>query len=169
MLHSGGKAVRYIASQSASLWASSLLFRRDAVLSGIRSLPKGQRQRLRTSSILESPSLFPASVVGEMTAEKQARRDSSLFSNVAKLADSAQKAVQRQRATSSAGHSAPPLAQRRRGKRKPAPPQTGAQETLSKPESSEDQPFQGKKGRRSFQGQLSRREGKGRGKKRGGQ
>ena len=92
MLCSGGKAVHYIVSQSAALWASSLLFRRDAVLSGIRFLPKGQRQRLRNALILGSSSLFPAYVVGEMAAEKQARRDASLFSNVAKLADSAQKA-----------------------------------------------------------------------------
>ena len=85
--------------------------------------------------ITSQPSLFPTYVVGEMTAEKQARRGSSLFSDIVKLSDSAQKVVQSQRATSLAGHSAPPLAQQRRGKRKLAPPQTGSQETLGKPES----------------------------------
>ena len=167
MLRSGGKAIRYIASQSAALWASSVLFRRDAVLSGIRSLPKGQRQRLRNAPILDASSLFPASVVGEMATEKQARRDASLFSNVAKLADSAQKAVQSQKTASSSGYSASSSAGRRKTKKKPAVSLPEAQSGPSQSETLEDQSLQGKKAKRFFPGQFPKRRGRGRGKGRG--
>ena len=166
MLRSGGKAIRYIASQSAALWAASLLFRRDAVLSGVRSISKDQRQRLRNSHILDSSTLFPSSLVAEIVAERQARRDASLFSNVAKLADSAQKAVQGQKATSSAGYSTPHSGYRRKGKKKPTPA-LPKQADSTQADSVEDQPPQGKGAKRFFPGQYYRRKGQGRGKGRG--
>ena len=127
MIGSGGKAIRFIASQSASLWASSLLMRRDAVLSGIRSLPQGQRQRLRTAPVLGSSSLFPDQLVRDMTEERRSRHNVSLFANVAKLADSAHKVVQNQAAASSAPSSSGYSGYRKNKKKKAATHQAKGQ------------------------------------------
>ena len=167
MLCSGGKAIRYIASQSASLWASSLLLRRDAVLSGNRVLSPQQKQTLRTSSVLESSSLFPETVVKGIKEERQAKQESSLFGNVARLADSAQKAVQKQ-AASSSGYSHPSSGPKK-GKKRPAPSQpkgqgSNAQSAETSEGASTSMP---KKGKRSPPNQTFRG-GKGKGRGRGG-
>ena len=57
MLCNGGKVIRYIASQSASWWVSSLLMRRDAVLPRVQSLPRPEA----TSSDFLSPALLSLS------------------------------------------------------------------------------------------------------------
>ena len=168
MFCSGGKAViRFIASQSASLWASSLLMRRDAALTGVRSLSLPQRLRLRTTPLLGSSFLFPESVIQEMGEEKQAKRDASLFSNVAKLTDSAQKVVQKQAASSVASASA--SSGYKKGKKKPAPAQPKAQgEPAQAPSSSNGSSFQGRRPKRTFPGRGLHQGGKGKGKGRGG-
>ena len=169
MLCSGGKAVRYIASQSASLWASSILMRRDAVLSGNRTLPQDQRLKLRNAPLLSFASLFPGTVVQELSEERQAKRESSLFSNVARLADSAQKAAQKQSA-SSAGPSTSSSSSKKGNKKKSAPPQAKGQRDAAQSTSSSDgNSFQGRKGKRAHPGQNFRGgKGKGKGRGRGG-
>ena len=167
MLCSGGKAIRYIAGQSASLWASSLLMRRDAVLSGNRVLSAQQRQTLRTSSVLESSSLFPETVVKGIREERQARQESALLGNVARLADSAQRAVQKQ-AASSSGNSNPSSGSRK-GKKRPAPSQQKGQGANAQSSSTNETSTSSgaKKGKKSPP-DHSFRGGKGRGRGRGG-
>ena len=158
LLVSGGKAVRFICTQTSSLWANAILKRRDAALAGIRSVSSEEKNALRNAPFHESPFLFPTDLIDQVRSARDAKDKSSFMGNVAKLAANAQRAPRQQAARPDASSST----QKKKKQSGPPPPKRSKQDQKAEskpPPQSRGKSFRGGKG--PYHGPKGRGKGKG--------